>query len=52
MYSALTYDVMKSYLTRVCDKKKFVMAILDWKQGLLCDKKRGLLFVTKPGLFY
>ena len=42
MYSALTYDVMKSYLTRVRDKKKFVMAILHWKQGLLCDK----------GLFY
>ena len=28
---------MTSYLTRVCDKK-FVMAILDWKQEVLCDK--------------
>ena len=33
MYSASTYDVMKSYLT-----EKFVMSILHWKQGLLCDK--------------
>ena len=37
MYSALTYDVMKSYLTRVRDKK-IVMAILHWKLGMLCDK--------------
>ena len=38
MYSALTYDVMKFYLT-LCKARKFVMAILHWKQGLLCDKK-------------
>ena len=31
-YSAMTYDVIKSFLTRVSDKK-FVMTILDWKQG-------------------
>ena len=34
MYSALTYDVMTSYLT------KFVMAIFHGKQGLLCDLKK------------
>ena len=37
MLSALTYDIMKSYLTRVRDRK-IRMAILHWKQGLLCDK--------------
>ena len=39
MYSALTYDVRKSYLTRGRDKK-IRMAILHWKQGLLCDLKK------------
>ena len=34
-YSALTYDIINSYLTHVWDKK---MAILHWKEGLLCDK--------------
>ena len=38
MYSPLTYDVMKSYISHVCETRKFVMAILHWKQGLLCDK--------------
>ena len=46
MYSALTHDVMTSYLTRVQDKK-FVIAILRWKQGLLCDKSVSLWF-TEP----
>ena len=35
MYSALTYDVIKSYLTRVWDKK---IHNGYWTQGLLCDK--------------
>ena len=38
MYSALTYDVMKSSHTCV-RQEKFVRAILHKKQGLLCDKK-------------
>ena len=25
-------------ISHVCETRKFVMAILDWKQGLLCDK--------------
>ena len=37
MYRALTYDVMKYYLTHV-ETRKFVMAILHGKQGLLSDK--------------
>ena len=37
MYSVLTYDVMKSYLT-LCEISKFVRAILLWKQGSLCNK--------------
>ena len=41
MYSALTYDVMKSYPTRVCVTRKFVIAILYWKQGLVGIKSRG-----------
>ena len=41
MYSALTYEVMKIYLTRVWDKK-LVMAILHWKQALLFDKSKLL----------
>ena len=43
MYSALTYDIMKSYLTRVRDKKirNGSLAVLHWKQGLLCDKARS-----------
>ena len=36
MYSALTDDFMKSYLTRA-RQENFVTAILHWKQGLLCD---------------
>ena len=36
MYSAI-YDFMKSYL-HMCETRKFVMAILHRKQGLLCDK--------------
>ena len=37
MYSASTHDVMKSYLTHdLCEARKFVMAILQRKQGL-CD---------------
>ena len=36
MYSVLTYDVMK-FISHVCETRKFVMAILHWKQGLLCD---------------
>ena len=36
MYSAI-YDVTKSYLTGV-KTRKFVMALLHGKQGLLCDK--------------
>ena len=38
MYSASTYDVMKSYLTRVRDKK-IRNGDITWKQGFLCDKK-------------
>ena len=40
MHSASTYEAMKSYLTRVCVcvTRKFEMAVLHWKQGLLCDK--------------
>ena len=30
---------MKS-ISHVCETRKLVMAILHWKQGLLCDKKR------------
>ena len=37
MYSALTYDVMK-IISHVLETRKFVMAILHWKRGLLCDK--------------
>ena len=36
MCSALRDDVMKSYL---CGTRKFEMAVLNWKQRLLCDKK-------------
>ena len=36
MYSTLTYDVMKSYLTRVLDNQIPLMAELHRKQGLLC----------------
>ena len=25
-------------ISHVCETRKFVMAILHWKQGLLCDK--------------
>ena len=42
-YSALTYDVMKSYLT-LLETRKFVMAILHWKQGLLSDKTKFCMF--------
>ena len=31
---------MKSFLTHVCEKRKFAMAILHWKEELLCDKDR------------
>ena len=48
MYSALTYDVMKSYLTSVREKK-FLMAILHRKQGLLCDKE--LSFIVSLMIF-
>ena len=39
MYTALTYDVMKSYFI-VHETRKFVITILHWRQGLLCDKNR------------
>ena len=52
MYSALTYDVTKSYLTRAERKtRKFVMAILHWKQGLLCDKIENGLMVQRHVVF-
>ena len=41
---------MKSYLTRVKDKKKIVMAVLQWKQGLLCDKIDSVL-IELTGVF-
>ena len=37
MNSAI-YGVMKPYL--LLETRKFVMAVLHWKQGLLCDKKK------------
>ena len=40
MYSASAYDVMKN----VCKTRKFVMAILHWKGGLLCDKSKSDMF--------
>ena len=27
-------------ISHVCETRKFVMAILHWKQWLLCDKNR------------
>ena len=27
-----------SLISHVCETRKFVMAILNWKQGVLCDK--------------
>ena len=52
MYSALTYDVMKSYLTHdLCETRKFVMAIFHWKQGLLCDKTRSV-WLRSTGFLY
>ena len=47
MYLAID-DVMKSYLTHTCEIRKFVMAILHGKQGLLCDKRLSL-YQTFPG---
>ena len=38
IYNALTYDVMKYYLTRV-RQEKFVTAISYWKQGVLYNKE-------------
>ena len=29
-------------ILHVCETRKFVMAILHWKQGLLCDKSNSL----------
>ena len=26
-------------ISRVCDTRKYLMAILHWKQGLLCDER-------------
>ena len=43
MYSTLTYDVMKSFLTRVWDKK-IRIGLLHGKQELLCDKELSLVF--------
>ena len=43
MYIALTYDVIKSYVTRVWGKK-IRNGYITWKQGLLCDKN---LFINK-----
>ena len=28
----------KRWIKHVCDTRNFVMAIIHWKQGLLCDK--------------
>ena len=52
MYSDLTFDVMKSYLTRVLDKK-IRNDYITGKQGLLCDsynyyasfKKKVILWI-------
>ena len=32
-------------ISHVCDIRKFVIAILPWKQGVLCDKR---LFGPSP----
>ena len=47
MYSASTYDIMKSYLPVLCETRKFVMAILHWKQELLCDNKRTMMVLYR-----
>ena len=49
MYSALTYDVI-NFISHVCEikKKKIVMAIFYWKQGLLCDKYKSRSDCTEP----
>ena len=39
MYSALTYDVIKSYFTRVRDKK-IRNGYITMETGLLCDKTK------------
>ena len=44
MYSAI-FDVMKNLISHVCKTRKFVMAILHGKQGLLCDKLLLLLLL-------
>ena len=37
MHSVSTYDGM-NLIQHLCETRNFVMAILHWKQGLLCDK--------------
>ena len=29
-------------ISHLCDTRKFVLAILHWKQGLLCDKSQSI----------
>ena len=45
IYNASSDDVMKFYLY---ETRKFVMAILHWKQRLLCDKRVG--FTLDPDI--
>ena len=40
-HSALTDEVIKSHL--VCETRKFIMAILHWKQGLLTGRLAQLV---------
>ena len=52
MYSALTYDIMKTYLTRVRDKK-ICNNYIALETSVLCDKIfiSITLFQTSPGFY-
>ena len=44
-YGAMTMTSL-SLISHVCETRKFVMAILHGKQGLLCDKTHSLYVVV------
>ena len=48
MYSALTYDVIKSYLTGF-KTRKFIMAVLHWKQWLFVSYRNFSLRSDREG---